>query len=407
MALNVWMGGTSAVAMVTTTQITAYDAATTYKLTLTDDNGNTEIISQVGTGGTVNTTATALAAAWNASTDPRVAKVTASAATDTVTLTADTAGRPYSVASSVTGGTGTIGSTTTTTASAGPNDYGVADNWSLGAAPVATNDVLIPVGAPAILYSLNQSTVAIGAFTRQVGHTTAIGRIEFGFYYHLRIDPDSLSDEGGSSLTMYDIGTAAIAPSIKNTGSPTTGYQGVYLKGSAMSAVNVQAGTVGIGTEEDDATTEVTTINVSGSTSIITVGDGVSDVDDSTIDAVNLYSSATCYNKAAVATVTCNDSTYHQQVGNWTTLNAYGQKSRVYPNATGTYATTRISGGAKLLNTLDQRAKTFTTTIIESGSELTDPLNLITHTNPIQVPAGLRNTIIDKGLQIDIAITAI
>lgn len=73
MATRTWLGTAAAVAQVSTVQVTAYDAATTYKLTV---NGN--VISTIAAG-SVNATATALAAAWNLSTVPEFTGVTASA----------------------------------------------------------------------------------------------------------------------------------------------------------------------------------------------------------------------------------------------------------------------------------------------------------------------------------------
>jgi hypothetical protein len=153
MGKNNWIGGASAVAQVTTVQVTAYDAASTYKLTV-----GAQVISTIAAGG-VNATATALAAAWNASTHPYFAAVTAVASTDTVTLTADTAGVPFVVTSSKTGGTGTIGAASTSTASAGPNDYSTAANWSLGAVPVNSDEVYIRGNVVVILWGLAQSGV--------------------------------------------------------------------------------------------------------------------------------------------------------------------------------------------------------------------------------------------------------
>ena len=85
MATMRWKGAAQAVAQVTTVAITAYDATTTYKLTI---NGKTVSTSAAGSA---NATAAALVTAWNASTDPELAEVTASGSTSPLTLTGDTA----------------------------------------------------------------------------------------------------------------------------------------------------------------------------------------------------------------------------------------------------------------------------------------------------------------------------
>lgn len=139
MAVKTFYGIANAVAQKTTVQITAYDAATTYTVTV-GDNGFTEAISVVGTTD-ADGTATALAAAWNASTHPFCSVVSAAALTDTVTFTADTAGCPFTIASSVTGGGGTIGAASTTVASASKYDLGTAANYDGEALPV-NNDTI-------------------------------------------------------------------------------------------------------------------------------------------------------------------------------------------------------------------------------------------------------------------------
>ena len=151
MATTYWLGTATAVAQVDTVQITADDAATTYILTV---GGKT--ITTAGSGTGVNDTATALKDAWNASTVAYFTGVTATSSTDTVTLTADTAGVPFTAASSVTGGTGTIGSVTSSTANAGPNAWDTAENWSGGSVPTGSDDVIIADTSTNICWGLAQ-----------------------------------------------------------------------------------------------------------------------------------------------------------------------------------------------------------------------------------------------------------
>lgn len=135
MATIYYTGKARPVAQVSTAQITAYDAATTYTLTV-----NGVSVSVLGTTN-ADGTAAALAAAWEALAHPYFTPITATAATDTVTLTGPADGMPFTVTSSVTGGTGTIGSVATGTAADGPNHWGSGDNWSGGSAP-ANSDVI-------------------------------------------------------------------------------------------------------------------------------------------------------------------------------------------------------------------------------------------------------------------------
>ena len=151
-----WTGAAIAVAQVTTAQITGFDASTTYSLTV---NG----VSVSAAGDTdASTTATNLAAAWEAATHPYFTPITATANSDTVTMTGPADGMPFTVSSSVSGGAGTIGATSTTTSATGPYHWSEGDNWSGGAAPSAADNVYITKPDAKVLWDLDQNSLAIG-----------------------------------------------------------------------------------------------------------------------------------------------------------------------------------------------------------------------------------------------------
>lgn len=137
MATQVYFqGGAETVAQVGSFQITAVSGTpsdTTYTITI---GGQT--ISVVGDTD-VNTTATNLRAALVAATHPyfHSDNITWTGATDTIIGTATVLGVPFIAASSVVGGTGTIGAYSATTASAGPNDLSTVTNYSTGSLPLA------------------------------------------------------------------------------------------------------------------------------------------------------------------------------------------------------------------------------------------------------------------------------
>jgi len=170
MATREWQGQADAVAQITTVQVTAYDAATTYDLLV-----GGEVIATTSAQGTATATATALAAAWNLSTSPYATPITASSATDTVTLTADEPGVPFTVTTAVTGGTGTFGAVTEATANAGPNDWGTAGNWSGDTVPVNTDDVVFRDSAVDVRWGLDQAAVDLTSLTIEQTYTGKIG----------------------------------------------------------------------------------------------------------------------------------------------------------------------------------------------------------------------------------------
>ena len=135
MATRKWRGDAPKVAQISTVQVTAYDSSTTYIITM---NGKT--VSVVGITD-APTTATALKTALAASIIPEFAEVIWTVNSSTVTGTAKTAGVPFTFTKSVSGGSGTMGSVTTT-AGSGPNDVSIAANWTGAALPTTSDDVV-------------------------------------------------------------------------------------------------------------------------------------------------------------------------------------------------------------------------------------------------------------------------
>jgi hypothetical protein len=216
------------------------------------------VISTIAAG-SANATATALANAWNASTHPYCAAVTASANTDTVTLIADVAGVPFVVTSSVSGGTGTIGSATTATASAGPNHWDTAANWSTGSVPANGDNVYLRNCLVPILWGLAQSGVAPAllvveqSFEGQLGlpynqFTTAAGTTddsapEYRNTYlaiaavAAKIGENYSSQSStGSPLLKVDFSTAAAAVAVYDSGQSSDGLPPVRIKANSSSA---------------------------------------------------------------------------------------------------------------------------------------------------------------------------
>lgn len=181
-----WTPRARAVTQVDTVQITAYDANTTYSLaadglTLVSVSGNTS----------ANQTATDLSEAWNLSTHPYAATITASAATDTVTLTADAAEVPHIITSAASGGTGTIGNVTSSTAPTGPHTVTNGQNWSTGNVPADGDVIVIANSDVSLLWGLDGLSTG--------NHTL---RVEATFTGRIGLDPRGLErDAAGGNIT--------------------------------------------------------------------------------------------------------------------------------------------------------------------------------------------------------------
>ena len=169
MATVYWEGAADAVAQIDTVQITGYDVTTTYTLTV-----GGETVSTIGVTD-ADGTATALAAAWEASTSAYFTGVAATAATDTVTLTAAVAGLPFTATSSVNGGVGTIAAVTSSVSVDGPNFWSSTGNWSTGSVPVNADDVVFRDGSINVVHGLAQSAVTLDSLTVEKSYTGLIG----------------------------------------------------------------------------------------------------------------------------------------------------------------------------------------------------------------------------------------
>jgi hypothetical protein len=84
--------------------------------------------------------------------------ITATVSGSTVTLTGDTAGRPFTpTVSESTAGSGTLSSLTNATAATSKNHWDNVNNWSLGIVPISGHDLVIPKGDVSILYGISTS----------------------------------------------------------------------------------------------------------------------------------------------------------------------------------------------------------------------------------------------------------
>lgn len=269
MANKKWLGVADPIAQVDTIQILTFDAATTYKITI-----NGDVVSVLGVT-SVDGTAAALEAALTASTNPYFSSITWTVLTDTITATASSPGNPQTLASSVTGGGGTIGAVTNTTASSGPNDWDVARNWDTGSIPVNGDDVIIESGTIPITHGLDQSAVTLDSLTIKLSYTGRIGLKEKDFTQssdgvtttplkdeykdqYLQIGATELAigenfsskSQAGSTLIKIDLGSVQSAVTIHGTATSSfeTQLPAIQLLGTNSSnTMQVRSVRAGVG----------------------------------------------------------------------------------------------------------------------------------------------------------------
>lgn len=407
MATKYWIGRALAVAQVGTFTVTAYDVATTYSLTVGGKS-----VSTIGTGGTTTTTAAALVTAWNASTSALFSGVTASNSGAVITLTADTAGVPFTATSSATGGTGTIGSYSATTAATGPNFWDATANWSGGVIPVSTDDVVIDSG-PSIAYGLAQSAVALASLTikrtfsgriglnRRAlatsanGETTDTVEPEYRAVYlaisatTVRIgDHDGTGNPSGSGRIMLDLGTGTSSVVVRGTASAVdSGLPAVRLLNvQASSTLVLEGGSVGVAVDSPAEVSTLATISTAtnNSNDQLQLGQGTT-VTTVRVDGGILKMRAA----ATVATLTIERGEVTTD-GDYTvtTLNMRG--GTLYPNhvksAGNAITTANLSGGRTDARTSGS-ARTWATVNFSRGATLRANKDVLTITTPV-FPTG-------------------
>lgn len=199
---------------------------------------------------------------------------------------------------------------------------------------------------------LDQSAVAIGDFIIDEGYAGTIGSATIGYLY---IDPNRF-EVSGTGEYWIDIRAAAIPVQVYGTGNPDDGSRGLYLRGSAISVLNVLGGHVGVAVRNGETST-VTTARVLGGSCWF--GSGTA------LTTLNHYSGDTVLRCAAATIVSYSGTLETQEAGTVTTATLWD--GTFVANSTGTITTFHLYGG-----TLDEMqsgaARTISTTNLYPGS---------------------------------------
>lgn len=431
MATNIWRGDAVAIAQVVT--VTLGGTLEVGDKLIATINGKAFTYSAATT--VVATEAAAFAAAWNglsSSVYPEFAEITAAYVSGgTVTLTADTAGKPFTVAISTTeSNDGAADSQTfsgsTTTANSGPNCADVAANWSNGL-PADGDAIIIGPGSSSILYGLDNHTITPASIAISQSYTGKIGLPEVNAdvatatyreyretYLRFGESGDATniavtigSDEGqGSSRIKLNTGSSQATVVVLNSGSPAAnGERSIYWKGThASNSLNVSKGSVGVAALPGETAT-LLELNVgfrtnnSGDSDVL-LGSGVT-LTDATIKQSGgklILNSAT----SGTATITQTDGVLMIQLGGQVGLTVAGGEC-IY-NSTGTLGGSPIVSGNGHLNfSQDMRAKTVTNPIDVYGSsaKISDPFKVVSSlVIDLNQTANTANMIIGNNLRI-------
>ncbi len=414
MATNIFTGGAATVAQVNT--VTPAGSPAIGNIFTLTCNGKT--INFTATAGTVANVTAGLTALVNASTIAEFNDVVAVDNTTTLTLTAITPGQSFTITSSAAAGSGGGSPTlvsSTTTANSGPADWSVAANWSLGAVPVSTNDVIIDATAQDISFGLDQNAVSLASLTITGNYTGRIGLPVFsstGYHEYrstyLKISATTVKigqgPGSGSGRIKLNLGSVQATVSIYGTGSPAdVGLEALLLVGThASNVLSIYKGSVGVAVLPSE-TAVLATLLVAYTTSpasdvALRCGSGV------TLTTVSVFG-GTVELYSAVTTLTLRTGTVIFHTGALTTLNADG--GTIYYMSSSTLTTANLlAGNATLDLSRDASARTITNLTMNPGCSFLDPFASAVLTNGIILSeCKLSEVTIDVGFNRTLGVT--
>lgn len=393
MAKILWRGDAPAVAKVDRVTV-AGTWATNDTATLTC-NGKSVTFTVAGTQ-TVAAVVAGLVALWNASTVTEHAEVTAADANPYITLTADTAGKPFTITTSeVTAGDGTL-SLANLTASSGPADLAVAANFQGGSLPVDDDELIYEDSNKDCLYNLDAlddlvtlSVTVWQSYTGKIG----LPKISSGGYIEYR--PQYLTagitaldvgggEGSGSTRLQFDLMAVVAASIVRNTGSAQSAgtYPLLIKNGATGSSLKVMKGVVGVAVYAGEAAyldgglTLGYITNQRGDAKVV-CGSGVVLDDVTKIGGYLLVASN-------VGDVVNHEGELHT-TGNMTAdlLRMFGGVAM--DQSSGTFALVEVHSGAAYDYRRGVTAKTVTTMDLKKGAKYYDPAGLVTATNGLKL----------------------
>lgn len=416
MATRYWKGSVSPRSQVVTITVTAYDAATTYIITI-----GVNQVSVVGSGGTTTTVATALVAALQATDYPEFQEVSWTSSGAVITGVANTPGVPFTATSSVSGGAGTIGAVTTTITNTSPNDVGDANNWSAATLPTSGDSVVVENTDIAMLWRCE--TFASTDIVSWIVRSSMTGRIGLptyndNGYVEYRTTTMQLqtcttlyieqADNLGEGEQKFYTGTNAAAVTVIGNGNGTLGEEVLWLSGANNSnTLENNGGSVAVAALDSDTAT-IATLNATDG-SVTRCGLGVT-FNSATVKATNSTldlrsnvttltvdgsaSSLTCWNTMTVTTLSLTSPCVYNSSGTITTLNLYVTDSG------------DAAGVGSIDFSQDRTARTITNTVnMYRGTTFNDPNTTVTlsATPKIQmVQCRYGDVTIDRGINVSI-----
>lgn len=323
-------------------------------------------------------------------------EVTASVSSSVVSLTANTAGKPFTL--SVTESTAGDGTATeaTSVAVAGKYHFSAADNWSANTVPVDADTIVFDIGSVGPQHGLSPAIqpaelLHYMSFTGNIG--LAEQNIDNPTYPYAEYRTTSLTfDDNGGSTSVYrlglgegqgnsririDAGAGLFKAHVYATGArEVTGVPVVLLAGTnASNELNNYNGDVGVAFYPTQSCTLLRLRNGSGPASSAktylgpnaSMGSGTIEMQGGTVTS-----------NSAIGTINMTGGEYFHHFGSITTLKIWGGAFRMRG---GTGVTTLHIGNALFDKSTNMEALTVTNAVqLFKGARIYDPHGTITFT---------------------------
>lgn len=327
-----------------------------------------------------------------------------------LTLTAETAGLPFTLTSATDSALGTVADSTPT-ANSSKNDWNNIDNWDTGVVPIAADDVIFQNNSVSVLFGLNQSAIALASLTVRQNYTGEIGLTEIravtipyneyrGTFLQTAAAIITVGEGTGvgSGRIKIDSGaTTPVALTVEATGSAVNVNQGAFIwKGTGDLGVDVvfRAGEIGLGMIDADVANvdqldivAASVLHFQGSARLINInGAGTIDISADILTGIFLKGAGVATVRGAVPAGPVSGFVLEQGSLICTSPTDVLQVLKIFPGASADF-----SGALGVLTVTDEVE-------LHPGGSLLDPLGNMVFTNDIKIIGGsLADVVLDLG----------
>lgn len=360
-------------------------------------------------------------------------QITASVSTATVTLTGkdQIKGTPFTpTVSESTAGDGTLDSLANATTATGKNHFDNADNWSGGAVPVGSDDVVADTGDVSIKYGLDQNVVTLDSITITQGFTGDIGLPETNeddtalTYREYRDQYWKTGNAADANPTTISIGEGAGAGSGRLKIDSNTGQVTINVRNSGQRAESDKNAIIWKGTHTSNELNvtkgDFAVAFAAGEIAILAtlrVGFLENQDGDSTVfcsAGTGLTSAAITQTGGALSIDTATSSgTIDLNGGELTVLSGAHASIDVdggtlFYESTGTLTSVKTGGGGTVDYRRDNRSRTVTNCEVHARATYLDPQRTVTHTNGVDlVRTNIADVTLDLGTHVTLSTSAI